>query len=106
MISASFVVHGILVDFGQSFDTHEKGLFRLGSGTFRLLTVDFLEHGFQLFFESLVLGALVEFADKMTSNFEGVIGEIESGATQVLKALVSIQSSGQREGTPCCQRDL
>ena len=56
-----------------------------------------MEHGFQLFFESLVFGALVEFADEMTSNFEGVMGEIEGGAAEVLQALVLTSSVGREK---------
>lgn len=54
-----------------------------------------MEHGSQLLFESLVFGTLVEFADEMTSNFEGVIGEIEGGAAQVLQALVLANLAGK-----------
>ena len=87
MTSAAFVVHGIFVDFGEPFDTNKEGFFRLGTGTFGLFTVDFMEHGFELFFEGLVFGALIEFTDKMPADFQRVMGEIEGGAAQVLETL-------------------
>jgi len=78
VISASFIVYGVLIDFRQSLYAYKKGFFRLRSRTFRFFPVDFVEHCLQLLLEGFVFGALVEFAYKVASNFEGVIGEIES----------------------------
>ena len=105
MILASFVENCILINLRQSFDTHEEGFFRLGPGAFRLFSVDLMEHSLQLLLENLVFGALVELADKVTSNFEGVISEIEGGAAQVLHVLVVLESRKWKRGVPCCQRD-
>lgn len=90
MNSASLVEQGVFIDFRQPPDTDEEGFFRFGSGAFWFFSVDFVEHGLQLFFECLVFGALVELAYEVASNFEGVIGEIEGRAAQVLRALVRL----------------
>lgn len=39
--------------------------------------MDLVEHGFELFLKVFVFGALVELADKMPADLEGVIGEIQ-----------------------------
>ena len=106
--SAAFVKDSILVDFCEPLYSDEKRLFRLGSGAFRLLSMDFVEHCFESFLESLVFGALVEFADEVAAYFEGVVSEIKGGAAQILRTtLVSVyRQKSLGDNIPCYQHDL
>lgn len=75
--SSPFIEDDSLINLCQTFYSNKEGLFRLRAGAFRLFSVDFVEHGFQLLFESFVFGALVEFTDKMASDLESVISKVE-----------------------------
>lgn len=81
MGSAPFVEDSILVHLSQSLQRHEKGLLRFGPRTLGLLSVDFVEHSLELSFKLLVLSALIELADEVSTNFQSIAGEVEGRST-------------------------
>ena len=75
---------GVPINFREPSDAHEVRFLRLTSGTLGLLTVDPVEHSLKGLFERFVLGALVELADEISADFEGVIAEVQGGAAEIL----------------------
>ena len=46
--------------------------------------MDFCEDRLQLLLQLLIFGPLVKFTDEVATNFEGIVSEVERGATQIL----------------------
>ena len=46
--------------------------------------MDFCEDGLQLLLQLFIFGALVEFANEVATDFEGIVSKVECGAAQIL----------------------
>ena len=82
--------YGILINLGQSFKSHEISLSGLTPRALGLLAVDLVEHCFQTLLERLVLGTLVELADKVSADLECVVAEVESCPAEILGSVSAI----------------
>ena len=94
-LDSTSIEHRRPVSFRNPFDTDEIRLFRFlglasahtrrvdmvlahASRAFRLLAMHLVEETLQRFLQRLVFSALVELADKVPADFEGVEAEMES----------------------------
>jgi hypothetical protein len=70
----------------KALDAHKIRLLALTPRALGLLPVDLVEHGLQTQFEGLVFRALVELADKVPADFEGLEAELEGGVAEILSS--------------------
>jgi hypothetical protein len=90
----------------QPLQPNEESLLTIFPRALRFLAMHLVEHCFQALFEGFVFGALIELADEVPADFQGVVGEVEGGTAEVLGGIGQRMGyEGAGEDIPLIRRD-